>query len=129
MIDRGGDAAIAFCNEVLPDDARVALLFSWRSADIDAKQLLGSVEDHNPTRHFLIANEGRIIDALREAGATHALVRRVKFLPANYTGLSAEQFTAEFREPVAALNDALLMGADLLFRSPSHRVYRIPTTK
>ena len=129
LIDRSGDSAIAFCNEVLPDNARVALLFSWRSADIHAKQLIGSVEDHNPTRHFLIANEGRIVDALREAGATHALVRRVKFLPSNYRGLSADQFTAEFREPVAALNDELLMGADLLFRSPSHRVYRIPATK
>ena len=34
LIDRSGDSAIAFCNEVLPDDMRVALLFSWRSADI-----------------------------------------------------------------------------------------------
>ena len=129
LIDRSGDSAIEFCNAVLPDDARLALLFSWRSADLEAKQLLGSVEDHNPTRHFLMANKGRIIDALREAGATHVLVRRVTFLPSNYRGLSADQFTAEFREPVAALNDALLMGADLLFRSPSHRVYRIPPTK
>ena len=107
-------------------NARLALLFSWRSADIEVKQILGSVEDHNPTRHFLLANKGDIVQALRDAGATHALVRSVTFLPSHYAGMSAEQFTAEFRDPVSALDDAMLMGADLLFRSPSHRVYRIP---
>ena len=128
LVDRSGDSAIEFCNEALPDDARLALLFSWRSSDIGVRQILGSVEDHNPTRHFLISNKGRIIDALREAGATHALVRRVTFLPSHYDGLTSAQYTEEFREPVSALDDALLMGADLLFRSPSHRVYRIPQT-
>jgi len=129
LIDRSGDSAIEFTNQTLPDDARLALLFSWRSADIDVRQILGSVEDHNPTRHFLLANEGNIIGALRDAGATHALVRRVTFLPSNYVGMSADQFTTEFREPVAALDDAMLMGADLLFRSPTHRLYRIPEAK
>ena len=126
LVDHAGDPAVEFCNETLPDDARLALLFSWRSADIEVKQILGSVEDHNPTRHFLLANKGGIVQALRDAGATHALVRSVTFLPSNYAGMSAEQFTAEFRDPVSALDNAMLMGADLLFRSPSHRVYRIP---
>ena len=126
LLSGSGDTAVSFCNTVLPEDARLAMLFSWRSADLNAKQILGSVEDHNPTRHFLIANEGRIIEALREAGATHALVRTVTFLPSHYVRLDAAQFTTEFREPVRALNNAMLMGADLLFRSPTHRVYRIP---
>jgi len=121
-----GDQAIAFCNRVLGSDDRVAMLFAWRSSDLNAKQLLGSVEDHNPTRHFLMANAGREVDALVQAGATHALVRNTLFLPKTYGFLSAEQFTREFRNPVKQLQDNLIMTSDLLFRSPTHSVYRLP---
>ena len=75
---------------------------------------------------FAAVNQVREVEALAEAGATHALVRNTHFLPKTYGFLGPEKFTAEFREPVARLNDALLMKADLLFRSPTHRVYRLP---
>jgi len=121
-----GDQAIAFCNRVLGPDDRVAMLFAWRSSDLEAKQILGSVEDHNPTRHFLLANAGREVDALVQAGATHALVRNTRFLPKTYGFLGTDQFTREFRNPVRQLQDNLIMQADLLFRSHTHSVYRLP---
>jgi len=120
-----GQSAIDFCNQSLPSDARIAMLFAWSSADIDRAQLLGSVEDHVPTRHFLLANTGRELDALRETGATHVLVRHVTFLPSSYFFLDRSTFSSEFIDPIDNLNHALLMGADLLFRTPTHRVYRI----
>ena len=118
--------AIRFCNDALPEGSRIAMLFEWRSADVHHRQILGSVEDHNPTRHFLLRNSHRIIDALRSEGATHALVRETTFLPVTYNTIGRERFNREFREPIQNLDHALLMGADLIFRSPSHRVYRIP---
>jgi hypothetical protein len=121
-----GDQAIAFCNRTLDSDDRIALLFAWRNSDLKTKKLIGSVEDHVPTRHFLIANKGREIEALVDAGATHALVRNTRFVPKTYGFLNANDFTREFREPVERLNHVLLMRADLLFRSHTHSVYRLP---
>jgi hypothetical protein len=39
--------------------------------------------------------------------------------------VGVHQFRREFTEPAQQLDDALLMGADLLFQSPTHRVYRL----
>jgi hypothetical protein len=124
-LPRAGTVAAEFCNQALPTDARVAMLFSWESSDIHRAQILGSLDDHVPTRHFLLAHAGRELEALRRAGATHALVRNVPFLPASYPFLGQETFSQEYKAPVSALNHALLMGADLLLQTPTHRVYRL----
>jgi len=116
---------VKFCHEVLPEDARIAMLFSWASADINRAQILGSLDDHTPTRHFLLRNRGRVVEALIDAGATHAVVRKVNFLRGTYPFVGIHQFRREFTEPAQQLDDALLMGADLLFQSPTHRVYRL----
>lgn len=119
--------AIEFCNRHLPTDATVALLFSWNSASIHRSQILGSVEDHIPTRHFLMRHAEDPIAALRTKGATHVLIRNVAFPRAVYDYVDDIQYITEFLEPVEQANSQLLMNADVLFSDRTHRVYRLPT--
>lgn len=117
--------ATAFCNAQLPDDATIALLFEWGSSDIDRRQILGSLEDHIPTRHFLLRHPGREVEALREAGTTHAIVRDTIFLPKVYPFLDAVTLHRDFNGPVRNLDESLSKKASLLFKSRTHRVYRL----
>ena len=119
--------AIAFCNRHLPNDATVALLFSWNSAAIQRNQILGSVEDHIPTRHFLMRHADDPIKALRTKGASHVLMRNVQFRRQVYDHVSDDRYITEFVDPVGRINSELLMNAELLFSDPTHRVYRLPT--
>jgi hypothetical protein len=120
-----GQQAVEFCNDHLPKDATVALLFAWSSANLHRKQLIGSVEDHVPTRHFLLRNRADPVGALVAAGATHALVRNTKFQRTNYTFIARTEFDSRFEDPVHSLDHMLLMEAQLLYRGPHHRVYKL----
>ncbi len=125
---RMGSEAYAFCNDHLPPDATVALLFDWESTEIHRKQILGSIEDHVPTRHFLLRHPGREVSTLVAEGATHAVVRTPMFLPKTYPFLNEETLQQDFLVPVSNLQDSLLMNASLVFRSRTHAVYRLPDT-
>ncbi|MBC8454687.1 MAG: hypothetical protein H8D71_00585 [Deltaproteobacteria bacterium] len=120
-----GQQAIEFCNDHLPKDATVALLFAWSRASLQRKQIIGSVEDHVPTRHFLLKNRADPVGALVAAGATHALVRNTKFQRTTYTFMERTDFDSRFKEPVHSLDHMLLMNAQLLYRGPHHRVYKL----
>ena len=117
--------AFQFCNANLPKDAVVALLFEWSSTEVERKQILGSIEDHIPTRHFLLRNIGREAQALIEAGATHAIIRETLFLQKTYPFLSAEKLDQDFHVPVSNLNRSLETNAILLHQTRTHRVYRL----
>lgn len=119
--------AIEFSNQHLPDDATVALLFDWNSAAIHRRQVLGSVEDHNPSRHFFLRHADDPIGALVRQGATHAVVRTVNFPKSHYAFLDPNRYKREFIAPLQTMNDGLLMEAELLYAGPLHRVYRLPT--
>tara|TARA_B100000530_G_C15866005_1_gene451372 strand:- start:62 stop:1108 length:1047 start_codon:yes stop_codon:yes gene_type:complete len=125
--DISGSEVFEYANRYLPQDATVALLFSWGSSDINRKQILGSVEDHVPTRHFLLRHRENSVDAMVQAGATHAVVRHTMFLSNAYPFLTPEDLQSQFNGPVADLNNLLLMKAELLFQYGSHRVYKLPT--
>ena len=118
--------AIAWANEHLPPDARVALLFNWSAALVERPTLLSSVEDHIPSRHWLLTHGEDSLDALRAAGATHLLTTRVHFLPSVYPFLDAETFSAAFTRPEALLDRLLLDEATLVYQQGRTRVYRLP---
>ena len=119
------DSALSFCNAHLPDNATVALMFTWENAALQRRQILGSVEDHIPSRHFILSHADEPLEALHRSGVTHVLIRNIEFRPALYPSLSRAQFDAEYQQPVSVINHHLLMNADLLFSSSSHRVYRL----
>jgi hypothetical protein len=118
--------AVRWANLHLPADARVAMLFSWDRAHLERRQILGSVEDHTPTRHWILDHKNQSVQALTEAGASHAILRRVRFIERGYPFLSESVFKQAFERPVQTLNDALLMEAHLLFQDGQHRVYALP---
>jgi len=119
------DEALQFCNTHLPNDATVALMFTWENAALQRTQILGSVEDHIPSRHFILSHPDAPLAALRKSGATHVLIRNLEFRHSLYPTLDRKQFEAQYSRPVGLINHHLLMGADLLFSSSSHRVYRL----
>jgi len=122
-----GFGAIAWANAHLPADAQVALLFSWSSAHLNRRQVLGSVEDHVPTRHWILHHPDRAIAALVEAGVTHAMVRRARFLPKAYPFLDPGVVDAQLQAPVRELEEQLLMKANLIHQDGPVRVYRLPS--
>lgn len=120
--------AVAWCNQHLPPDARLALLFDWDNALIERDTLLGSVEDHVPIRYLLLQEGEHSLDALIRAGATHALVTRVNFLRKLYPFLDQSSFEAEFDAPEALLDRLLLRQGTLVFQHGRSRVYRLALT-
>jgi len=114
-----------FCNRHVPDDATIALLFAWEGAAIQRRQILGSIDDHVPSRHFILSHPDDPLGALRRSGATHVLIGNVDFRRQLYPTIPAAEFDAAYRAPVATINHHLLMGADLLFSTSSHRLYRL----
>ena len=116
---------IEWSNEHLPKDAKVALLFSWSGYLLDRDRVLGSVEDHVPTRHWLITHGEMSLQALRTAGVTHVVVGRAAFLPKSYPFLTEQQLSVEFWLPRDQLESLLLMEATLLFQHGNSRVFRL----
>lgn len=117
--------AYAWANAHLPPDARVALLFHWGASLLQTPTLLASVEDHIPTRYFLLQHGEDSLRALREAGATHAIVARVRFAHRLYPFLDEATFNASFKAPEDLLERLLLQQATLVFRDGRTSVYRL----
>jgi len=120
-----GAEAAQWINAQLPAGAVVALLRSWDTALVERETLLGTVEDHVPLRHLILQRGPTLLEALREAGATHALVGPRAFTPRAYPFLSGPAYQKAYGEPEAALEDALLMGATLLYASHGYTVYAL----
>jgi hypothetical protein len=120
-----GYAAIEWANRHLPADARVALLFEWNGFLLQRENEMGSVEDHIPTRHFLLSHGTESLAHLRERGVTHIVARRIHFIRKLYPFLSEDEFRTSFQEPEALLEDLLLMEASLVYESNRTRVYRL----
>ena len=115
-----------WCNEHLPPDAGVALLFNYGAALLDRPVLMASVEDHVPTRYFLLTHKERSLDALAEAGAGWVVVTRVHFAHRLYPFLSEASFNASFAAPEALLDALLLSRATLVYEHRRTAVYRLP---
>ena len=117
--------AVSWMNRHLPEGAKVACLFDWSSYLVDRPVVLGSVEDHVPSRHFLLEHGDRSLEALRAAGVTHVLVRKARFLRKLYPFLDESRLEADFDAPAALLDELLLMDATLVFAEGGSRVYRL----
>ena len=117
--------AINWANNHLQSDAKIALLFNWSGYLLERERLLGSVEDHVPSRHLLFTHGGTTLAYLRGLGVTHVLSTKRRFLKKSYPFLSESQFEAQFVAPTRQLEDLLLLDAELLFQEGRTRVHRI----
>ncbi len=117
--------AVGWINEHSPSDARVALLYSWHAALLERPWVMGSVEDHVPTRHFLALHGDDALAQLRARGVTHVLTTRVNFLHKSYGFMDRAAFEEQFERPEQQLQDALDREAVLVFEEGRHAVYAL----
>ena len=121
--------AVGWLNDHLPASATVAVLYEWPSHLIDRETVLGSVEDHVPTRYWLLVHGDGSLRALRDRGVTHLVVGRFKFLRKWYPFLEDDVFDAMFAAPTRLLESLLLQEATLVYEAGHTRVYRLDTER
>lgn len=117
--------AVRWANRHLPDDAEVAVLFTWHGYLLERRTRLGSVEDHVPVRHWLLQHGAASVSALRAEGISHVLVGRQRFIRKAYPFVSSEELEALFHAPTRSLEDQLLMEATLLYEEAGTRVFEL----
>ena len=121
--------AMRWANDSLPQDAQVALLYTWTGYLLQRDYVLGSVEDHIPVRHWLLTHGEDSLTELQALGVTHLIVGRIGFLHKTYSFLSKEAFEEAFLDPLELLEERLLVDAVLIYEARGVRVYRLPERK
>lgn len=121
-----GWEAVDWVNRYAPLDARVALLFAWPGYYLERPYILGSVEDHVPSRHLLLTQQDQALGLLRELGVTHVLAGKVRFLRKSYPFLDDTTFEAQFSAPGARLDELLLREGVVVYESGRFGVWRLP---
>ena len=119
--------ALSFLREHVPVDAPVALLFAWHGYWVPQPAILGSVEDHVPTRYWLWQHGDASLSALADRGVRYLLVGDVHFLKKSYTFLSPAVLAEQFNEPEARLRALLLRDATRLYARDRWEVWRLDT--
>ncbi len=117
--------AVRWVNEHAPTDAKLALLFSWHAAPLERPWVLGSVEDHVPTRHLLALHGEDTLEELRRQGVTHVLTAKIHFLHKSYPFLDAATFDAWFAEPERQLEALLTREAVLVFQENRFEIWSL----
>ena len=120
-----GWGAVSWVNEASPADSQVALLFAWPGYYLERPYVLGSVEDHIPTRHFLTLHGENSLQALSEMGVSHVLASHVHFTHKSYAFLSEEEYEAGFSVPESLLEDRLLADTEQVFAEGRFGVWRL----
>ena len=122
----GGWDAVQWLNEHSPPGERVALLFCWPAWPLERPWLLGSVEEHVPSRYLLAREGDHALQALREGGVTWVLRGRVSFLHRTYPFLDDATFHREFEAPEEQLDRLLAAEGVLMFEQGRYQVWRLP---
>ena len=125
-----GWEAVDWVNQHTPEDARVAMLFSWPKLYLERAAVLGSVEDHVPSRVFLERHGEQSLQKLKSSGVTHLVVAGAcdgckNFLAKSYPFLSSSEFEEQFREPENLLRSLLIDDAAKVFESAKYSVWRL----
>ncbi len=117
--------AIQWINEETPQDARVAMFFTWDAWHIDRRWVLGSVEDHVPPRYLLKEFGDQSIEALRQSGIEWVLFQEQRFLPSQYPFLEKAEVDALFNAYTGQMTRLLLNEGELRFESRGVQVWWI----
>jgi hypothetical protein len=120
-------SALRFLRDHVPADAPVALLFAWHGYHVKQPWILGSVEDHIPTRYWVWRNGDQSLATLREMGVTHLFVGDVRFLKKSYSFLTPSVRDDQLVKPQEALRALLLREATRLFAKDRWEVWRLDT--
>ena len=121
-----GYKVMQWLNEHTEPNVTVGLLFAWTGALLERKYILGSVEDHTPTRHWILVHQEKSLQKLQERGVTYVVVGPHRFHKKAYSFLSEEQFSKQFTEPLALIDDLLLEQARLVYTADGYTIYHLP---
>ncbi|MDP2312299.1 MAG: hypothetical protein Q8P41_05295 [Pseudomonadota bacterium] len=117
--------ALRFLREHVPVDAPVAMLFAWQGYYVPQPWILGSVEDHVPTRYWVWQNGDDSLAVLRNGGVRYLLVGDVHFLKKSYPFLKPDVLRAQFTDPEAKLRTLLNRDATRLYAGGHWEVWRL----
>ncbi len=117
--------ALRFLREHVPAEAPVGMLFAWHGYYVPQPWILGSVEDHVPTRYWAWRHGDDALAALADEGVRYLLVGDVHFLKKSYPFLAPSVLKAQFTEPEAKLRELLLRDATRLYASGRWEVWRL----
>lgn len=117
--------ALRYIRDHAPPDAEVAQLFAWHGYWIDRPWILGSVEEHTPTRMWLAQHGDDALHALRKRGVTWLLVGDVRFLRKQYPFLPEAEWRAQFVAPRDLLTRLLARDAQRVYAGRHWEVYRL----
>jgi hypothetical protein len=117
--------ALGYLRDHVPADAKVALLYAWQRYHVGQTSILGSVEDHVPTRYWTWQHGDDTLHALADLGVSHLLVGDVHFLKKSYPFLSPDVLRAQFTDPEKQLRELLLRDATRLYASARWEVWRL----
>jgi len=120
-----GWGAVAWLRDHAPPTERVALLFAWQGYYVQQPQVLGSVEDHTPTRQWLAQHGDASLRELRAQGVRWLLVGEVRFLRKSYTFLPEADFRRQFTEPAEQLRALLARDAVLTYGARHWEVWHL----
>jgi hypothetical protein len=121
--------ALRHLREHAPPDATVAQLYAWHGYWIDQPWILGSVEEHTPTRFWLARHGDDALRALRARGVNWLLVGDVRFLRRQYTFLSEADWTSQFVAPRDRLTRLLARDATRVYVGRRWEVYRLDVAR
>lgn len=116
-------AAAAWVNTNTPPDAKVALLFAGEVALVDRPTVLGSVEDHTPSRWWVWHHGDHALTALRDAGVRYVLVQRTSLLRQTYPFVPADVFADQLEAPPKRLRALLAAEATEVYASGRYSVW------
>ena len=116
---------IRWANQHLPQGAKVAMFFEWSEYLLDRPVVLGSVEDHVPSRAWLLQHGDDSLRDLRAVGVTHVLRTRTRFLDKLYPFVTPAELQRSFNGPVEQLDRLLLEQATLEFQGGRTAIWRL----
>ena len=117
--------ALRYLRDHVPAEDPVALLYAWQGYYLRQPYLLGSVEDHTPTRQWLASHGDAALYALYDRGVRWLLVGDLHFLRKSYAFLPVPEWREQFVEPQEQLRHLLRRDAERLHAAAHWEVYRL----
>lgn len=117
--------ALRYARAWIPSDDKVALLGSWGGYYVDQPWILGSVEDHVPTRYWLALHGEEALHALYALDVRWLVVGDLPTVRRAYSFLDEGTFNQQFRAPAAQLDRLLLRDARRVYSANHTAIWRL----
>ncbi|MSP55675.1 MAG: hypothetical protein EXR69_08755 [Myxococcales bacterium] len=118
-------SALRYARTWIPADDQVALLGNWGGYYMQQRYVLGSVEDHVPTRYWLALHGDDALHALARTGVRWLIVGDLPSVRKAYHFLDESTFNEQFRARDAQLERLLLRDARRVYQANHTAIWRM----